>query len=89
MTEPGGRRRARISKVFVPSADPQAAITNALASYELPERVLVVEQYEELYTGGEVVAARAGLPPTAPMEQMGCTGTVGRCCGCPRECISS
>jgi hypothetical protein len=63
VTEPGGRRRARIPKMFVPCADPQAAITNALASCEVPDEVLVVDWFEELFTAGEAVAARAGHRP--------------------------
>ena len=62
MTEPGGHRRARISKEFVPCADP-ASVTNALASCEVTDPVLLVDQFEELYTGDEAVATRAGRRP--------------------------
>ena len=45
--------------MFVPGADPQAAMTNALASSAASDPVLVVDQFEELFTFDESGAERA------------------------------
>jgi hypothetical protein len=57
--------------MFVPR-DPQAAITNALASCEVPDPVLVVDWFEELFTAGEAVAARAGHRPSPDGTHASC-----------------
>ena len=45
--------------VFVPGSDPEAAMTNALASSTAADPVLVVDQFEELFTVDDDVATRA------------------------------
>ena len=56
---PALQRAGHSLVVFLPGADPEAAMTNAVASSESSSPVVVVDQFEELFTLDDVSAERA------------------------------
>jgi DNA-binding SARP family transcriptional activator len=56
---PALRREGRAAVVFVPGGDPQAAMTNAVASSVADSPLLVVDQFEEVFTLDDDTTPRA------------------------------